>query len=149
MLGLKKKSYDVGVTAQMNARLQPMHRGHFEDPLFQLLEQQQLGEVSGGGTQLADEPYGVAYCDIEIHLVDSKPTTLGVVIAELNRLGAPKGSSRLLQRMGRERGICHNRGFDQQLAIFGMAPDRRSTFVFYSERCGMDHDLQPVDQHAD
>jgi len=92
MLGLKKKSYDVGVTAQMNARLQPMHRGHFEDPLFELLEQQKLGEVSGGGTQLADEPYGVAYCDIEIHLADSKPTTLGVVIAELNRLGAPKGS---------------------------------------------------------
>jgi hypothetical protein len=97
MLGLRKKSsFDVGVTAQMNARLQPMHRGHFEDPLHELLEQQKIGEVTGGGTQLADEPAGIAYCDLEIHLADSKQATLDLVIAELNRLGAPKGSKLLL-----------------------------------------------------
>jgi hypothetical protein len=112
MLGLKKKTFDVGVTAQMNARLQPMHRGHFEDPLQEVLEQKQLGEVTGGGTQLADEPAGIAYCDLEIYLADSKQATLDVVIAELNRLGAPKGSKLILD--GRQIPF----GVDEGLAVF-------------------------------
>lgn len=97
MLGIsRKKKLEVGVTAQMNARLQPMHRGHFEDPLHDALEQRGIGEVTGGGTQLADEPAGIAYCDIEIYLADDAQTTIDAVIGELNRLGAPKGSKLML-----------------------------------------------------
>jgi hypothetical protein len=96
MLGLRKK-LKVMVTAQMNARLQPMHRGHFEDPLQEFLEQRNIGAVSGGGTQLADEPYGIAHCDIELDLADSRQAALDLVVAELNRLGAPKGSKLILE----------------------------------------------------
>jgi hypothetical protein len=97
MVAVKKK-LKVSVTAQMNARLQPMHRGHFEDPLYDLLEQQKIGALSGGGTQLAEEPYGIAYCDICIDLADASQATLDVVIGELNRLGAPKGSKLILDK---------------------------------------------------
>jgi hypothetical protein len=97
MLGLKKKKkLSVCVTAQMNARLQPMHRGHFADALHETLEQRQIGEVTGGGTQLAEEPAGIAYCDIEIYLTDDRQTTLDAVAEELNKLGAPKGSKLIL-----------------------------------------------------
>jgi hypothetical protein len=97
MLGLRKK-LKVSVTAQMNARLQPMHRGHFEDPLYDFLEQHKLGALTGGGTQLADEPYGIAYCDVCFELADASQASLDLVVGELNRLGAPKGSKLILER---------------------------------------------------
>lgn len=96
MVGLKKK-VEVRATAQLNARLQPMHRGCFEDPLHDFLQARKLGEVTGGGTQLADEPAGIAYCDLEISLAGDSKATLDAVIGELNRLGAPKGSKLILE----------------------------------------------------
>jgi hypothetical protein len=97
VVGLRKK-VEVRATAQLNARLQPMHRGCFEDPLHDFLQARKLGEVTGGGTQLADEPAGIAYCDLEISLAGGDQVTLDAVISELNRLGAPKGSKLLLEK---------------------------------------------------
>ena len=55
------------LTARLNARVQPIDRGeYFEDPLDETLRRDGIGEVSGGGTQLADEPAGIEFCDIEI-----------------------------------------------------------------------------------
>ena len=80
------------VTLQLNAKLQPMHRGDlFEDPLNEFLEENNLGGTSGGGTLLA-ENNEVNNCDIEIDMSDISEASLNCVIAEIERLGAPKGS---------------------------------------------------------
>lgn len=88
----KPKTRPVYVTAQLNARLQPLDRGRFEDPLIDFLSASNLGEVTGSGTQMADEPFGIAFCDIEMELTDKSPASVALVIGELERLGAPKGS---------------------------------------------------------
>ena len=55
------------IIAQLNARVQPIDRGdYFEDPLDEVLKSSGLGEVTGGGTQMAAEPDGIEYCDVEI-----------------------------------------------------------------------------------
>ena len=80
------------LTAQLNARLMPIDRGDFEDPLDEFLKERSLGEVTGGGTQLADEPAGIEFCDVEILLKDPSDANLAAVIQCLEQLGAPKGS---------------------------------------------------------
>ena len=80
------------VTLQLNAKLQPVHRGDiFEDPLDDFLQENNLGEVSGGGTMLSKDKE-IEYCDIEINMPDISEASINRVIAELERLGAPKGS---------------------------------------------------------
>ena len=59
----------VLMIAQLNARVQPMDRGeYFEEPLDKVLKSEGIGEVTGGGTLLADESNGIEYSDIEIML---------------------------------------------------------------------------------
>ena len=78
--------------AQLNARLQPMHRGElFEDPLDDALQQLGVGSVTGGGTQMSDSGE-VAHCDIEIKVAALDEHTVHAVISCLERLGAPIGS---------------------------------------------------------
>lgn len=80
------------IVAQLNARLQPIDRGElFEDHLDEILQEAQIGRVSGGGTMMA-ENREVAYCDIEINLNEINNETLAFVISQLEKLGAPKGS---------------------------------------------------------
>ena len=80
------------VTAQLNARLQPMDRGSvFEDPLDDILRQAEIGCTDGGGTQLA-EGGEIAFCDVEIEVKDLSDATLAKVTGVLEGLGAPKGS---------------------------------------------------------
>lgn len=79
------------LTLKLNARFQPKHRFELEDVLQEILENNQMGEVTGGGTAL--EPDGeIAYCDIEIRLADDKPDAVKWLTDLLNRLGIPKGS---------------------------------------------------------
>ena len=93
MFGLRKpKPAAHLVVAQLNMRLQPIDRGMFEDPLHDDLEKAGLGQVTGGGTQLAEEPAGIAYCDIEFELTDASEASLAWLINQLERIGAPKGS---------------------------------------------------------
>ena len=50
------------LVAQLNARLQPIHRGEFfEDALDTELKRRQLGEISGGGTLQATGADGTVY----------------------------------------------------------------------------------------
>ena len=57
---MMQDSNSTFVVARLNARVQPIARGdYFEDPLQDTLEQAGVGEVTGGGTQLADEPAGI------------------------------------------------------------------------------------------
>jgi hypothetical protein len=90
------------VVASLNARLQPVDRGAlYEDPLDQALREAGLGSVTGGGTQLA-ETGELEHCDIEIELADGTWERLEVVVALLERLGAPKGSRLLVDRGERD-----------------------------------------------
>jgi hypothetical protein len=81
------------VVAHLNVRSQPLQRGEFfEDPLDELLAEEGLGSVVGGGTELADEPAGVSSSEIEISVTDTDPDTILKIIVMLEKLGAPKGS---------------------------------------------------------
>lgn len=86
----------VVVIAQLNARLQPLDRGHiFEDPLSERLEAKGLGQVVGGGTQLL-ETGEISRCDFEIELINADDATLKRLVAILEELGIPKGSKLLV-----------------------------------------------------
>jgi hypothetical protein len=92
--GRKKTLPQAGnlVIAQLNAKLQPIHRGEFfEDPLDEFLKAERIGSVSGGGTAMGDKGE-ISYCDIEIELAGDAETILPRLAAELERLGAPRGS---------------------------------------------------------
>jgi len=78
--------------AQLNARLQPLHRGElFEDPLQAMLLSQGIGEVSGGGTLQARDGE-IEYCDIEISVPSASDAVAADIIQALEKFGAPKGS---------------------------------------------------------
>ncbi|MDE7223395.1 MAG: hypothetical protein K2O34_06405 [Acetatifactor sp.] len=79
------------VTLKLNARFQPKHRFELEDALQEIMEKEQRGEITGGGT--AQKPDGeIAYCDIEISLADEKTESVQWLAELLNRIGIPKGS---------------------------------------------------------
>ncbi len=87
---------EVFVTAQLNAKLQPLHRGDlFEDPLNERLAQAGHGAVTGGGTQMAASGE-VEYSDLEIRLDDATAEVLDWLVANLEDLGAPSGSRLLV-----------------------------------------------------
>lgn len=91
------------VTARLNARLQPIDRGEqFEHPLGEALQSAGVGEVTGGGTQLAAEPAGIEFCDVEVRLADASEPVLQKIIELLESLGAPKGSRLIIGSSGRE-----------------------------------------------
>ena len=78
------------LTLQLNARLRPMDRGEFyEDPLLEILEEQNLGTISGGGTAL-NANREVACCDIEISL--NRKEDWDKLVDILLDMGIPKGS---------------------------------------------------------
>lgn len=99
------------VIARLNARVQPVDRGdYFEDPLDDALREAGIGEVTGGGTQLAEEPDGIEFCELEIMVADPSEETLGKITQTLEDLGAPKGS--LLQMEGKpDRSFGTHEGF--------------------------------------
>jgi hypothetical protein len=100
--GTKKANGGVYVTARLNARLQPMDRGGiYEDPLNRALRAAQLGEVTGGGTQLAEEG-GIEFCDLEIVVREADAPTLATIASLLETFGAPKGSKLIVDRTGEE-----------------------------------------------
>lgn len=83
----------IVIVAHLNARLQPVQRGKFfEDPLDVILKEKGIGEVVGGGTDLAPDPFGISACDIEISVTDCSEAVLKEVKQVLDLLGAPKGS---------------------------------------------------------
>ncbi|MHA7871970.1 MAG: hypothetical protein ACX939_06450 [Hyphococcus sp.] len=108
MFGLKlgaarKEPEGDFVTARLNARVQPIDRGdYFEEPLDETLQAQGLGEVTGGGTQLAEDPVGIAFCDVEICLKEASEDALQKITEQLEALGAPKGSKLIVEKSGQE-----------------------------------------------
>lgn len=98
---LKKPRPSI-LVAQLNARLQPIHRGEFfEDPLNEALDRAAVGQVSGGGT-LQDVTGEIEYCDIEIQIAGQVRQSVNYVIETLESLGAPKGSKLHVEAESRE-----------------------------------------------
>lgn len=82
----------IFVVAQLNARLRPLDRGDiYEDPLDAFLSQQELGEVTGGGS-LQGVTGEIMHCNIDLELMRIGVETLKLLQQKLESLGAPKGS---------------------------------------------------------
>ncbi len=102
------------VIARLNARLQPLDRGTlYEDPLHDALRRSRLGAVTGGGTMM-DANGEIELCDVEVELADHSERSLELVQEVLERLGAPKGSSLIVD--GGEREIPF--GTSEGLAVY-------------------------------
>jgi len=94
MFGFKssKKTSGGDFTLQLNARLQPIHRGdRYEDPLEEILTKHKLGKTQGGGTLLS-ESGEIEHCDVELWLDDASDENLAKIVGMLGAFGVPKGS---------------------------------------------------------
>jgi hypothetical protein len=89
------------VFAKLFDTVLPIERGEkYEDPLNVMLQEQHLGEVTGGGTmQRTDKTIEYVGVDIELVNLDS---ALDATKAKLRELGAPKGSVLEFERDGQE-----------------------------------------------
>lgn len=104
------------VVATLNDKIMPIDRGEvYEDPLNNFLQEMNYGEVTGGGT--FQEKSGEIYrCDIEIYLYSEIVDTniIRQIINKLEELGAPKGSTLLIEKTEEEIPFGVNEG----LAIY-------------------------------
>lgn len=88
----KKEVEPKFIVVTVNARIQPMHRGEiYEDLLEEILSENSVGEVSGGGT-LQFETGEIEYCDIEIQVNNPNEDTINIIKSSLEKIGVPKGS---------------------------------------------------------
>ena len=71
--------------------IQPIERGErFEDPLQAALDAEDLGEVTGGGSQMG-EGKTVAFCGLDVEVTD-RERGLHVIRQVMRRLDAPPGT---------------------------------------------------------
>jgi hypothetical protein len=71
--------------------IQPMERGErFEDPLQAALDKEDLGEVTGGGSQMG-EGKSVKFCGLDVEVTD-RDRGLQVIREVMRRLNAPRGT---------------------------------------------------------
>lgn len=81
----------MDITLKLNARFQPKHRFELEDALQEILEKNQMGEITGGGTAQNSDGE-IACCDIEICLAEDQKDAVEWLVDLLNHIGIPKGS---------------------------------------------------------
>jgi hypothetical protein len=102
------------VIARVYEHVEPIDRGdRYEDPLQAVLEQANIGRVTGGGSQL-NEFGGIEYAEVEIELANLDGA-LGVVADALENAGAPQGSELIDASEGR---VLRQFGTQQCLAVF-------------------------------
>ena len=69
----------------------PIERGEkYEDPIEDVLSENSLGEVTGGGTMLATDK-SIKYVGLDVTVYDLDKS-LPIIAAELRKIGAPKGT---------------------------------------------------------
>jgi hypothetical protein len=100
------KSNPLFVYIKIPGNLGPMDRGEmFEDPLQDALDKNNLGEITGGGSQLADpdadKENTIEFCGIDVDIYEPV-NGLACLRRELIRLQAPKGTLLLYELDGRE-----------------------------------------------
>jgi hypothetical protein len=70
------------------ASVGPLDRGDlYEDPLQDALSEADLGEITGGGSQLGDGN-SIAYCGLDVVVTD-RDRGLALIRETMQRLGAP------------------------------------------------------------
>ena len=101
LFGLKKNNNAENfIVATLNDKIMPLDRGEiYEDPLEELLKANGIGEVTGGGTMQLKSGE-LEYCDLEIKLNSNEinEDDIQLIIKKLEELGAPKGSSLLIEK---------------------------------------------------
>lgn len=103
----KKKETSISITLQLNAKLQPFHRGEFEDMIENVLKQKNAGEVVGGGSLLMLNGE-ISCCDIEFSIIESQVDSF---ISFLNQIHLiPKGSKLFINDTERNIGIAEGLG---------------------------------------
>jgi hypothetical protein len=80
------------IVAQLNARLQPMHRHELEDAWGEISKRHALPEICGGGTAMNRDTGEVDYCDLEFDVPDFSAATVELIKGTLEAMGVPKGS---------------------------------------------------------
>jgi len=81
----------VTLTARLHEHIEPLDRGErYEDPLDTALRAADLGEVTGGGSQLGALGE-IEFADIEIRVL-SVDDALPMIVRSLEDAGAPVGS---------------------------------------------------------
>lgn len=79
------------LTLHLNARFQPIHRFELEDAIQEIMERNNMGEVTGGGT--LQKPDGeIESCDIEIHMNSDSLDGVEDLSGIIKAMGVPKGS---------------------------------------------------------
>jgi hypothetical protein len=106
--------YPHFVLARLYEHIEPIDRGErCEDPLQAVLDEANLGRVTGGGSQL-NELGVIDYADIEIELANLDDA-LRIVSEALEKSGAPQGSELI---DGGDSRVLREFGTHQCLAIF-------------------------------
>ena len=101
--------------AKLNARIMPLDRGErYEDPLIEVLAGNGYGEVTGGGTGQSENGE-IAYCGIDINLLDVEKG-VPFICDFLAERGAPKGSALEFERNGEKMEVSF--GSLEGLAIY-------------------------------
>jgi hypothetical protein len=85
------QEYPYIITARLKAHIEPMDRDEwYEDPLSEMLEKKQMGQVTGGGSALGDD-FRIEHADLEIALANLD-TAFQVTRDCLEQIGVPVGS---------------------------------------------------------
>jgi hypothetical protein len=90
------KAEPLLVYVKIPGHIEPFERGQrFEDPIQEALERGQIGEITGGGSQLSPpDEMGrrhIEFCGIDVDLY-KVPEGLALLKSELRRLNAPRGT---------------------------------------------------------
>jgi hypothetical protein len=91
LLGFAERAYERGNTffyVRIPGNIQPMERGDcYEDPLQAALDAEDLGKITGGGSQLG-EGTSIAFCGIDVEVYD-RERGLALIRSVIRSLGAP------------------------------------------------------------
>jgi hypothetical protein len=99
-----EQAYPHVITARLKAHIEPMDRGEwYEDPLSEILEKNQMGKVTGGGSALGDD-FKIVHADLEIALVNLG-TALQFTRDCLEKIGVPVGSELIYEVDGEVKSI--------------------------------------------
>ena len=98
--------------ARLYEHIEPLDRGtRYEDPLDAALRQRELGEVTGGGSQLG-ETGEIEFADIEMQ-VSNLDDALPVIVSSLEASGAPMAAELLS-----DGGVVRQFGRQQSVAVY-------------------------------
>jgi hypothetical protein len=91
------------VYVKIPGNIQPLERAtRFEDPVQEALSTEKLGEITGGGSQLADEETStISFCGLDVELYEVE-RGIALLRRELVRLKAPKDTFLLYEVNGEE-----------------------------------------------